>query len=129
VVATIATSAQGLSGVDERKRDAMIANLNLTPTQQVEIEAIFMKYALKLTEVDEEIKRTQTSDLPEEQISVRLMSYTQDKKDLRALRDLELLAVLDSEQKKKYEETIQPSKPQVLHFGLHNRADCNVCKK
>ena len=28
----------------------------------------------------------------------------------------------------KFEELIAPSRPAVLHFGIHNRMDCNVCK-
>lgn len=121
--------AQELAAVDQRKLDAIEKTLELSDDQSQKIEALFNKYGALLSEVDKQISITQKSDLPEDQIPSRISAYNQEKKDLRDLRELEIKSILNPLQRETYETKIQPEKPQVLHFGLHDRANCNVCVK
>ena len=123
-------NAQELSSVDQRKRDAMVRELSLTTLQQSLIDTVFMRYAEKLNDLDLRISDIETSgEFAEEDVVVRVSVLQQEKKDLRALRELDLKMLLQPEQVVIYDEKIQPNKPKVLHFGIHNRADCNVCVK
>ncbi len=49
-------------------------------------------------------------------------------KDCKASRDIAIKVILPSSLREVFEEISSPNRPAVLHFGLHNRADCNVCK-
>lgn len=48
--------------------------------------------------------------------------------DCRTERSLAIRASLDSLQRIEFDKLSLPEKPRVLHFGLHNRMDCVVCK-
>ena len=48
--------------------------------------------------------------------------------DCRTERSLAIRASLDSLQRLDFDKLSLPEKPRVLHFGLHNRMDCVVCK-
>jgi hypothetical protein len=121
--------AQELAAIDQRKLDAIEKTIELDVNQKQQIQDVFSKYAVLISDIDKQISNTQKSDIPEEQIPLRVSAYNQDKKDLRELRELEIKGILNSSQRLVYEEKIQPEKPQVLHFGLHDRANCNVCVK
>jgi hypothetical protein len=121
--------AQELAAIDQRKLDAIEKTIELDVNQKQQIQVVFSKYALLISDIDKQIPNTQKSDIPEEQIPLRVSAYNQDKKDLRDLRELEIKGILNPSQRLVYEKKIQPEKPQVLHFGLHDRANCNVCVK
>ncbi|MBI1266686.1 MAG: hypothetical protein GC193_04545 [Cryomorphaceae bacterium] len=121
--------AQELAAIDQRKLNAIENTIELDVNQKQQIQDVFFKYAVLLSDIDKQISNTQKSDIPEEQIPLRVSAYNQDKKDLRELRELEIKGILNPSQRLVYEEKIQPEKPQVLHFGLHDRANCNVCVK
>ena len=53
----------------------------------------------------------------------QLKVLNQQIKDVREMRDLDIVKSLNAEQLQIYNEKIKPAKPQILHFGLHNRAD------
>jgi len=61
------------------------------------------------------------------QLQTKVSALNQKKKDIRDMRELDVRLQLNPAQLKIYDEKIKPVKPQVLHFGLHNRADCKVC--
>ena len=46
----------------------------------------------------------------------------------RTERSLAIRVSLDSLQRLEFDKLSLPEKPRVLHFGLHNRMDCVVCK-
>ena len=46
----------------------------------------------------------------------------------RTERSLAIRTSLDSLQRLEFDKLSLPEKPRVLHFGLHNRMDCVVCK-
>lgn len=121
--------AQELAAIDQRKLDAIEKTIELDVNQKQQIQDVFSKYAVLISDIDKQISNTQKSDIPEEQIPLRVSAYNQDKKDLRDLRELEIKGILNPSQRLVYEKKIQPEKPQVLHFGLHDRANCNVCVK
>lgn len=120
--------AQDLPPVDQRKRDAISEQLKLHPLQEQVLDSIFASYARQTNAVDVRLKAIERDpSLSEEQVVMRMNVLSQEKTDLRNLRELDVQAILTPEQKKIYAERIQPSKPAVLHFGIHNRMDCNVC--
>lgn len=118
-----------LSRMDQRKKNAMTTELNLSESQQQQTDSIFKAFAITLNEIEGSLKTAQRdTTIAEADLNSMLSDFNQEKKDLRLLRDLELKGLLTPEQVKIYDDVIAPSKPQVLHFGIHNRADCNVCK-
>jgi prophage DNA circulation protein len=46
----------------------------------------------------------------------------------RTERSLAIRTSLDSLRRLEFDKLSLPEKPRVLHFGLHNRMDCVVCK-
>ena len=46
----------------------------------------------------------------------------------RAYRSKDIRAALDSSARLAFDALALPKRPRVLHFGVHNRMDCNVCK-
>ncbi|MGB0423467.1 MAG: hypothetical protein ACPGED_04070, partial [Flavobacteriales bacterium] len=119
-----------LSSVDQRKRDAMVEKLQLTPDQIAKVDSVFQTFSGRLSDFDLQIKEVQRdTSFTEKELSIRLVVLRQNQKDERSLRELDLKNVLSEEQLVVYEKDIQPSKPKVLHFGIHNRADCKVCVK
>ena len=119
-----------LSSVDQRKRDAMVEKLNLSEVQLNQVDSVFHVFAPKILSYDLELKTVQRdTTLTDKELSTRMIVIRQNKKDERELRELELKTLLLPEQVLVYEKDIAPTKPKVLHFGIHNRADCKVCVK
>ena len=57
---------------------------------------------------------------------IKLIS--KDIKDCRTRRNISIQIIFPIKMRGIFEELTSPNRPAVLHFGLHNRADCNVCK-
>jgi len=49
-------------------------------------------------------------------------------KQCKTSRNVLITLALPQELRVRFEQLISPSRPAVLHFGIHNRMDCNVCK-
>jgi len=49
-------------------------------------------------------------------------------KQCKTSRNVLTTLALPQELRERFEQLISPSRPAVLHFGIHNRMDCNVCK-
>ncbi len=120
----------GQNAADDRKRSSMKRLLALSEAQEQQVDSIFNAFSKEFQILEEDLRQAQRdTTLSEEDLILRMNVSTQEKKDLKALRELELKNLLGPDQLLIYEEQIQPQKPQVLHFGIHNRADCNVCKE
>ena len=105
-------------------RDMLVLN----PVQLRVLDTLFTRYAAQMATIDEKVKAAErNAQLSEDDVLLRLNAATQEKSDLRELRELDIKALLTPDQRKIYEEKIAPSKPAVLHFGIHNRMDCKVC--
>ena len=108
----------------------MVEKLQLTPDQIAKVDSVFQTFSSRLADYDLQIKEVQRdTSFTEKELSIRLVVLRQNQKDERALRELDLKNTLSEEQLVVYEKDIQPAKPKVLHFGIHNRADCKVCVK
>lgn len=57
-----------------------------------------------------------------------LKRITKDLKQCLTRRNTSIQIVLPLKMRTVFQELTSPNRPAVLHFGLHNRADCNVCK-
>lgn len=57
-----------------------------------------------------------------------LKRITEDLKQCNARRNTSIQIVLPLKMRNVFQELTSPNRPAVLHFGIHNRADCNVCK-
>jgi len=124
------SKAQGnLSARDSSYLSMLTSKLDLTLDQQEAICLEFETSATTIIALESKKKALNSSDLDEETLAIRLAVVNQEIKDQRDERNLNLQAYLDPVQLKIYQEKISPKKPQVLHFGIHNRADCKVCVK
>jgi hypothetical protein len=81
-----------------------------------------------LHQIELKLKELANSTLPEDSIQVLMMNANARRKELRTGRDQELQWILTREQLIVFEQKLKAVKPKVLHFGMHNKADCEVCK-
>ena len=119
---------QQLSPADQRKRSAISENIELHPVQSTLLDSLFTSYGRTLHSVDLRIDEIESdTSMTEDQVLLRINILNQEKKDIREMRELDIKSILRPDQVIIYDEKVAPSKPQVLHFGIHNRADCKVC--
>ncbi len=66
--------------------------------------------------------------IPEEALMKQVIAIQAAMKDCRADRKTAMRAALPDSLHPPFDALRAPAKPAVLHFGLHNRMDCIVCK-
>jgi hypothetical protein len=117
-----------LSAQDQAKIRSMRAKLNLTEQQDLLIPSIYMHYH-GLIEDQKKIMSTVAEEpsVNEEERLKDLNARSEFIKKLRDERDLNIELALTPEQKEIYLTQIKIAKPQVLHFGVHDRMNCPVC--
>jgi septal ring factor EnvC (AmiA/AmiB activator) len=103
------------------------SELNLSAEQYTAVEKIYTDKQKELDACDKSIKEFEQTLDNEQELQMKVSSLNQKKKDIREMRELDVKLQLTTEQLKIYEEKIKPAKPQVLHFGIHDRANCKVC--
>jgi parvulin-like peptidyl-prolyl isomerase len=117
-----------LSAQDQAKIKSMRAKLNLTEQQDLLIPSIYMHYH-GLIEEQKAIMNT-IAEEPKINDEARLEALNMRSdaiKRFRDERDLNIELALTPEQKEIYLTQIKIAKPQVLHFGVHDRMNCPVC--
>ena len=117
-----------LSAQDQAKIKSMRAKLNLSEQQDLLIPSIYMHYH-GLIEDQKKIMSivAEEPSVNEEERLKDLNMRSEFIKKLRDERDLNIELVLTPEQKEIYLNQIKIAKPQVLHFGVHDRMNCPVC--
>ena len=70
----------------------------------------------------------ESANIEEAQLFEAMVMIRSNLDDCRAERSLAIRASLDSLKRLDFDKLSLPEKPRVLHFGLHNRMDCVVCK-
>ena len=117
-----------LSAQDQAKIKSMRAKLNLSEQQDLLIPSIYMHYH-GLIEDQKKIMSivAEEPSVNEEERLKDLNARSEFIKKLRDERDLNIELVLTPEQKEIYLNQIKIAKPQVLHFGVHDRMSCPVC--
>jgi parvulin-like peptidyl-prolyl isomerase len=117
-----------LSAQDQAKIKSMRAKLNLTEQQDLLIPSIYLYYQ-GLIEEQKKIMSTVAEEpsVNEEERLKDLNMRSEFIKKLRDERDLNVELSLTPEQKEIYLTQIKIAKPQVLHFGVHDRMNCPVC--
>lgn len=103
------------------------SELNLSSEQYTAVEKIYTSKQKELDDCDKSIKEFEQTLDNEQELQMKVSSLNQKKKDIREMRELDVKLQLTTEQLKIYDEKIKPAKPQVLHFGIHDRANCKVC--
>lgn len=107
----------------------MVETLNLDSIQKNQIDSIYGVHHQELNRVEHEMDSLERSEISEEGLNLRISVLNQEKRDIREFRELDVLNTMTKEQQAIYAEKIKPEKPKVLHFGLHDRANCKVCLK
>lgn len=117
-----------LSAQDQAKIKSMRAKLSLTEQQGLLIPSIYLYYHGLIEEQKKimSIVAEQPSVNEEERLK-DLNARSEYVKRIREERDLNLELALTPEQKEIYLTQIKIAKPQVLHFGVHDRMNCPVC--
>ena len=117
-----------LSAQDQAKIRSMRAKLNLSEQQDLLIPSIYVHYH-GLIEDQKKIMSTVAEEpsVNEEERLKDLNARSEFIKKLRDERDLNIELALAPEQKEIYLTQIKIAKPQVLHFGVHDRMNCPVC--
>jgi hypothetical protein len=81
-----------------------------------------------ISELKKELKLIERSDASEDDIYMQMLNNKQKQKDCLEHRNASINIKLHSDMRAIFSELTSPFRPAVLHFGIHNRADCNVCK-
>jgi hypothetical protein len=90
-----------------------------------ELETVFSRDRLWGGEVREEVwTKVVEGDVCVQEAKIAGNNFKQCKTSRNVLTTL----ALPQELRAKFEQLTSPSRPAVLHFGIHNRMDCNVCK-
>ena len=117
-----------LSAQDQAKIKSMRAKLNLTEQQQLLIPSIFVHYHGLIEEQKKIIGIVAEEPSVNEEERLKDLNMRSDAiKRFRDERDLNIELALTPEQKEIYLTQIKIAKPQVLHFGVHDRMNCLVC--
>ena len=117
-----------LSAQDQARIKSIASKLNLSEQQQLLIPSIFVHYH-ELIEDQKKIMSivAEQPSVNEEERLKDLNMRSEFVKKLREERDLNLELAFTPEQKEIYLTQIKIAKPQVLHFGVHDRMNCPVC--
>lgn len=117
-----------LSAQDQAKIKSMRTKLSLTEQQDLLIPSIYLYYHGLIEEQKKimSIVAEQPSVNEEERLK-DLNARSEFVKNLREERDLNVELAMTPEQKEIYLTQIKIAKPQVLHFGVHDRMNCPVC--
>ncbi len=117
-----------LSAQDQAKIKSMRAKLNLTEQQQLLIPSIFVHYHGLIEEQKKIMGIVAEEPSVNEEERLKDLNMLSDAiKRFRDERDLNIELALTPEQKEIYLTQIKIAKPQVLHFGVHDRMNCPVC--
>ncbi len=117
-----------LSAQDQAKIKSMRAKLNLTEQQQLLIPSIFVHYHELIEEQKKIMSIVAEEPSVNEEERLKDLNMRSDAiKRFRDERDLNIELALTPEQKEIYTTQIKIAKPQVLHFGVHDRMNCPVC--
>lgn len=117
------------TAADKRLIENLRAELKPDPILSEKLQSLVGGCAEEVAKLESEKSRLNQESSDDAMLAVQLKVINQQIKDLREERDLAIQAELNPDQLEIYTTRIKPAKPQVLHFGLHNRADCNVCKE
>lgn len=129
VFVSVCVGQNALPERDARFVTKLKQELGLSPAQATQVDSLYSTCNLALQIVEAEIDRIEASEASEREINIRVSIKSQEKKDLKAEREQALLRILTEDQRTAYATDIKPAKPAVLHFGIHNRADCKVCAR
>jgi parvulin-like peptidyl-prolyl isomerase len=117
-----------LSAQDQAKIKSMRAKLSLTEQQDLLIPSIYLYYHGLIEEQKKIMSLVAEQPSVNEEARLKdLNARSEYVKRIREERDLNLELALTSEQKEIYLTQIKIAKPQVLHFGVHDRMNCPVC--
>jgi hypothetical protein len=123
-------AAGQLPAADERFITELSQRLEFSPGQLGSVLAVYQNAQLTLDSLDRQLMKLQRSSDDETEAGRLTPILQQRRKDIRAMREIELRALLNPEQLRIYDTEIRPAaKPAVLHFGVHDRMNCNICTR
>jgi hypothetical protein len=70
----------------------------------------------------------ESADISEEALQASMADVRRELAACRQQRKRDIRAALPEQLRTTYDDMAQPERPAVLHFGLHNRMECVVCK-
>ncbi|MBM72417.1 MAG: hypothetical protein CL847_06505 [Crocinitomicaceae bacterium] len=94
-----------------------------------EVFDLIVKCDYCIEDYNKKIKEVEKSVVSEDEILESVTELYRRKKRCIELRNAQIHLKLPFELRATFNELIAPNRPDVLHFGIHNRADCNVCIK
>ena len=88
---------------------------------------IIIESDIALSNIRKKIKEVESSSQSEEEILKTMIVLSNLKKDIRADRNVSIKLYLHKSLRPQFDVITGVNRPSVLHFGIHNRLDCNVC--
>lgn len=124
-----AALSQDLSEQDKRLLENIRTQLHPDSLQLQGISQLIYLCSSETSALEAEKKKIQRESNDEAFLQTQLLVLNQQIKDSRDFRDAGIEGLLRPDQLALYKAKIKPDKPQVLHFGLHDKANCNICIK
>lgn len=108
-----------------------VYSLNRSWGDQVRYEVfnLVADYDSCIDSYNKKIKEVEKSNASEDEILLKVTELYKRKKTCVDMRNAKINLKLPPDLRMTFDQLIAPNRPAVLHFGIHNRADCNVCKK
>lgn len=102
--------------------------LKLSDEQKIKIENYFLVCSNECNRIENKIDSLERNENDENVLIKKMSTLKKEKSEFLEMREFQILTNLNQDQISIYNSEIKPKKPSVLHFGIHNRADCIICK-
>lgn len=117
-----------LPAPEQARIKSMQAKLNLSEQQNELIPSLYVHYQGLIDEQKSIMNTLAEEKTTNEEARLEALNMRSEQiKKIREERDLSVELALTPEQKEIYLTQIKIAKPQVLHFGVHDRMNCPVC--
>jgi hypothetical protein len=126
----VGTLVQGQIPLTESMRAALDVSqaLELSPTLSQKLLTVALPADACLAHWTAMRDSLEQSSISEEDLLVEVLTIQEAMKACRQSRRDNMRQALPESYHQAFDQFSDPAKPAVLHFGLHNRMDCNVCK-
>lgn len=103
-------------------------SLNLDSSASAEVLRAALPFDACLAHWKSVQDSVETLDIPESELFSSIRNVQKELGACRRARSQAMRKVIPEELKQPFDQLADPGMPQVLHFGMHNRLDCTVCK-
>jgi hypothetical protein len=125
---SVSSSAQN-SSASQRLLEASIEAFSPVRNVQLMWGNVFEEAARAEADIRKRIDSLERCGAPELEVVAQVGDWQREIKAVREQRDAFVRATLTEAMQLKYDSLRSPARPSVMHFGMHDRLLCGLCKK